>query len=298
MDTVFIVNPKAGQGKNIDNLIEKISSKGAKSYITKSVGDAEIFVRNYCIKNGAARFIACGGDGTFNEVLNGASNTPDAQIGVLPMGTGNDFCRNFEGDFRDVDAQICSTPHKVDAIRYTTDGITRLCANMFNIGFDCNVADLTTSMKKKPLISGSLAYFLSILAMLIKKKGADLKIEIDDDFFHEGPLLLTAISNGKFCGGGIMSNPLSEVTDGYIDINVVYNVSRCKFITLLPHYMKGTHLGLKNINKVIYNTKCKKVKLTPKGGTMRLCCDGEIQDAATVEFEIVPRAFNFVIPKK
>ena len=54
----------------------------------------------------------------------------------------------------------------------------------------------------------------------------------------------------------------------------------------------------KDIDKVIYNTKCKKVKLTPKNGTIRLCCDGEIQDAGRVEFEIVPKAFNFVVPKK
>lgn len=298
MDTIFIVNPKAGQGKNIDNLIEKITSTGAKVYVTQSVGDAENFVRNYCLKNGATRFIACGGDGTFNEVLNGITHTPDAEIGVMPLGTGNDFCKNFEGDFSDVHAQLSGNTIKCDAIRYTTNGTTRMCANMFNIGFDCNVADLTATMKKKPLISGSLAYFLSILAMLIKKKGADLKIEIDGKAFHAGTLLLTAIANGKFCGGGIMSNPLSDVTDGYIDINVIYDVPRRKFVTLLPHYMNGTHLGLKNIDKIIYNTKCKKVTLTPKSRAMRLCCDGEIQSAESTEFEIAPKAFNFVIPKK
>lgn len=298
MDTIFIVNPKAGQGKNVDNLINIITQNGAKYYITKSAGDAENFVRSYCCEKGAARFIACGGDGTFNEVLNGIVETPDAEIGILPMGTGNDFCRNFEGAFFNVCAQIDSPTTKCDVIRYTTGGVSRLCANMFNIGFDCNVADYTVQMKKKPFISGSFAYFLSIFVMLVKKKGADLKIEIDDKEFHNGPLLLTAVANGKFCGGGIMSNPLSDICDGFIDTNIVYNIPRRSFISLLPRYMKGTHIHLKNIEKIIYNTKCKKIKITPNMQNFKICVDGEIQDADAIVFEIIPAAFNFVLPKE
>ncbi len=298
MDTIFIINPKAGQGKNIDNLIERINSTDAKTYITKSVGDAENFVRNYCEQKGKARFIACGGDGTFNEVLNGIANYSDAEIGVFPMGTGNDFCRNFDADFTAVEHQVSAAATKCDAIRYTTSGVTRLCANMFNIGFDCNVADYAAYMKKKPLISGSLAYFASIFVMLVKKKGADLKIEIDGEQLHNGPVLLTAIANGKFCGGGIMSNPLAEISDGYINVNVIYDIPRRSFIPLLPRYMKGTHIKLKNIENIIYNTKCKKIKITPNTQNFKICVDGEIQSADTIEFEIVPKAFNFIIPKR
>lgn len=298
MDTVFIVNPKAGQGKNTDNLIKQIENHGAQYSVTKSVGDAENIVRQFCQNNGPARFIACGGDGTFNEVLNGAAPFSEAEIGVLPIGTGNDFCRNFDADFLCVRDLICGKTQKVDAIRYTTNGITRLCANMFNVGFDCNVADMSTTMKKKPFISGSLAYFLSILAMLIKKKGTDIEISIDGKLLYNGKLLLTSLANGKYCGGGIMSNPLSQVSNGYINVNVIYNVSRLKFITLLPRYMKGTHMGLKNIEKVIFNQNCKTVKITPNTKDFRICVDGEIQDAGAIEFEIVPGAFNFVIPKK
>ncbi len=309
MKTVFVINPKAGQGKGIEKLTESIKcvaqrlTADVEIYVTKAIGDAERYVREHCKNYGAARFIACGGDGTLGEVLNGAMEHPDNQIGVMPFGTGNDFCRNFGSaeDFLDVGEQITAGCTKCDAIRYTTtkEGIryTKYCANMFNIGFDCNVVDMTTRMKQKPFVSGPFAYFISIFAILIKKKGANLAIELDGKEKHSGPLLLTAISNGKFCGGGLMSNPLGVINDGFMDINIVYNISRLNFLTKLPFYMKGTHIKLKNIEKVIFWTKCKRITVTPLDGTMRLCTDGEIDDAGRTDFEIIPQAFEFVVPK-
>ena len=298
MKTLFIINPCAGQGKGIDQLIKKINSTDAEIYITKSVGDAEVFVREYCKQNTPVRFIACGGDGTLNEVLNGAFGKDNVEIGVLPIGTGNDFCRNFSKNFSDIESLINGITVKCDAIRYTTGGTTRYCANMFNIGFDCNVADMTATMKKKPFISGSVAYFISILVNLIKKKGASLKIEIDGKLFYSGPLLLTALANGKFCGGGIMSNPLADISDGKININIIRNVSRLRFLTLLPLYIKGTHIKKQGLENIIQILDCKKVVLTPLSADMKLCCDGEIQSAGKTEFEVIPAAFNFVIPSK
>ncbi len=116
MKTVFIVNPQAGPGKDIQKLIDSIqlaSSKAGKDvqiYLTKAVDDARKFVKSYCEKFGKARFIACGGDGTLNEVLNGSIECLGAEIGVIPLGTGNDFCRNFRSQccFKNIELQICN----------------------------------------------------------------------------------------------------------------------------------------------------------------------------------------------
>lgn len=311
MKTVFIINPKAGQGKNIQKIISEMQKTASslkaeiEIYITKAVGDAEKFVRKFCKQNGPARFIACGGDGTLSEVLNGAIESENAEVGVIPCGTGNDFCRNFCEDtyFSDITAQITSESVKCDAIKYTTTvnggQNSGYCVNMFNIGFDCNVADMTQEMKKKPLISGSLAYFLSIFTTLIKKKGADLKVELDGQEVHNGSLLLTSVANGCFCGGGIKSNPLACVHDGLLNVNIIRDVPRRVFITLLPLYMKGTFLKKKGIEKIISSVKCKKMTIIPnKNRVIRICIDGEITDAGKTEFEIVHNAFNFVVPTK
>ncbi len=307
MKTVFIVNPCAGQGRDINKITRAIDGAASsvnaeyEIYITKSIGDATTFVSYYCRHFGDARFIACGGDGTLSEVLNGVIGFENSEVGAIPMGTGNDFCRNFDGDFSDIIMQITSPAQRCDAIKYTTniDGREHFgySANMFNIGFDCNVADMTSSMKKKPFISGSMAYLMSIFAILIKKKGADLNIELDGKPMHSGRLLLTSVANGSYCGGGIKSNPLASVKDGFININIVNNISRFKFIRLLPHYIKGDFLKLKDVEKIVSSLKCKKVTITPKDGIMRICNDGEISNAGKTEFEIIHNAFNFVVPE-
>ncbi|MBR2404053.1 MAG: YegS/Rv2252/BmrU family lipid kinase [Clostridia bacterium] len=308
MKTIFIINPQAGKGNDIAKLIDSIESIAAKLnadasfYVTEAPGDGEHFVRQYCKEHGSARFIACGGDGTLGEVLGGIIGFDGSEAGVLPMGTGNDFCRNFGSGacFESIAMQLTGTSVKCDAIHYRTciDGKIKegYCANMFNIGFDCAVADKTTEIKTKTFASGSMAYFLSIIVTLIKKKGTNIKIELDGRLCHDGELLLTSVANGCFCGGGIKSNPLARVNDGLININIIKNMSHLKFISLLPYYMKGSFIGLKRAADVITSQKCKKVTITPNDGKIRLCIDGEIIDAGKTEFEVVHDAFNFVVP--
>ncbi len=328
MRTVFIVNPKAGQGKGNKKFTERIRHVAEKAgtaveiYTTAGIGDAEILARQIAEESNAepTRIYACGGDGTLNEVLNGVLHAgceggagskgneecesgADIAIGVVPIGTGNDFCRNFPeaADFTDIEAQLAAEPKRCDAIKYS--GIlagkeqTRYCANMFNIGFDCNVVDLTATLKTYPLLSGSLAYLMAVLAILVKKKGANLKVEVDGKVKHDGPLLLTAVANGCFCGGGVKSSPMASISDGLMDINIIYNVKRMEFLKKFPYYSKGTHMELPDISKILYAAQAKKIVIMPNDGTMRLCADGEIVDAGRVEMEIVHEAFTFLVPK-
>lgn len=299
MKTVFIYNEHAGKKKGSDaTFISQLSERGDSEisvYTTKSVGDAEEYVKIFCDGNGCARFVACGGDGTLCEVLNGVMEREGCEVALLPMGTGNDFCRNF--DSMTVDDILSSDITKCDAVKCTlTLGDKKrvvYSANMVNIGFDCNAADMTSSMKKKPFISGTLAYVVSVLVTLIKKKGASLLIEADGKVIHNGELLLTTAANGCFCGGGFMSNPHASLCDGLIDVNIIKNISRSKFITLLPSYKKGTFLNKKGIGNIISALKCKMIKYTSLTGTVKVCIDGEIYDADGMTLEIVPEAFKF-----
>lgn len=310
MRNIFIINPCAGQGKGLDKLKEDILKAAKKTdtnvelYYTNCVGDAEVYARKVAQEGEDVRFFACGGDGTLNEVVNGVYGLDNAQVGVVPIGTGNDYIRNYgtSKDFMNIKAQLNGEARKVDLIEYSglMDGKeqTRYCANMINIGFDCNVVDKTAEMKNKPLVSGSMAYLLSVLAILVEKKGANLRVTVDGKEIHNGRNLLCAVANGSYCGGGVYSSPQANTDDGYMDMNVILNMSRLKFIKLFPSYKKGTHFQVQGIDKMLQALPCKEATIEPLDGQMRLCSDGEIVTTGPVTLTIKEKVWNFIVPTK
>ena len=237
-------------------------------------------------------------------------------VGIIPIGTGNDTVRNFPeaGDFLDIKAQILGSEKPIDVMEYSglIDGKEKVgyCVNMFNIGFDCNVVEMARELKKKPLISGPAAYFLSIFGKFIEKEGVNLRIEEvggpeGPELLEEGKVLLCAISNGSFCGGGIKSAPQSIVDDGYFDVNIVKDVSRAKFLKFLPAYKNGTHLNKAGVEEILDVRKSKEIVVSPgpesleeTGGTFNLCVDGEVFSTTGITIRIREKALRFVLPAK
>ena len=312
MKTYFFINPAAGQGKGTERLAEEIRKAASdlqtecEIYFTEGVYDGQKRARKIAeeLNGEAARFYACGGDGTLNEIINGAYGFENIETGCIPIGTGNDTVRCFSeaGDFRSVRAQLSGKSVPVDLIRYTwmIEGRkqTRYCINMFNVGFDCNVVELAGRLKKKPLISGSFAYLLAILGMFIKKEGIRLKLTEDEEVLADGEVLLCAVAGGNYCGGGLKTSPQSDLTDGFFDVNIIKNIKRRQFLRLFPIYVKGKHLGMAGLDHIITMKKCTHLKLTPASESFYLCADGEIRTAGEVEFEIVPAAVRFILPQR
>lgn len=312
MRHIFVINPLAGKKGKPQQLKEQIHAAGEKLsqqveiYETKAPGDGELFVRQSCGAKEPGeliRFYACGGDGALNEVANGAVGFPGVEVGCVPLGTGNDFVRNFASPqaFLDIEGQLAGKAMECDLIWYkeekddpTDKG--RYCVNMFNIGFDCNVVDQTSRAKTWPLVRGSFAYLLSVAIILIKKEGADLKVFYEDGRVYDGKLLLIAVANGCFCGGGVKGLALAKVDDGLMDVSLVRNIARRTFIRLFPKYAKGTHLEDSRVRDFLDYDKCRELTIVPNGGDMKLCVDGEILHTGKVSFKIVPRAIQFAVP--
>ncbi|MDO4545189.1 MAG: diacylglycerol kinase family protein [Bacillota bacterium] len=315
MKHVFIMNPSSGKKKKriafVENLKASAEALGAdySLYYTKGAGDGQRYAKELCAEHDARgeklRLYGCGGDGTINELVNGAFGFENVEIGAIPLGTGNDYVRNYGdvSDFLNITGQIRGASVPSDLIRYRAEyegHITEgYCANMFNIGFDCNVVDLTARVKSLPFISGSLAYLISVGIILIKKKGADLRIEYADGSVSDGKILLTAIANGCYCGGGVKGVPYCSLDDGLMDVSVIKNVSRLFFVALFPSYAKGIHMEKKAIQKrdVINYTKEKTLTVTANGESLRLCTDGEITTQKRIEFSMVKDGFRFILPE-
>lgn len=331
MKHIFIVNPAAGKGKAskvfLPKIIEVSKRMGIDYEIHRTIGpgDAERFVRKRC---GAAkadaesedilRFYAYGGDGTLNEVVNGAYGHNNVEIAMISAGTGNDFPRNF-GDlkhFEDIEGQILGKARPMDIIRYEAvmpnplsifydldflfdsdpDPVVRYGINVLNIGFDCNVVDKVAEIKTYPFVAGPLAYVLGVGIILWKKESVDLEFRFDDGEVYGGDILLAAVGNGAWYGGGFKGVPKANAEDGLFDVSIVDNISRRTFLSLIGKYRKGTHLEDPLAEDIITYRKCKSLTIIPYN-TVKLCTDGEISTVGETTFEIVPGGINFSVPR-
>lgn len=309
---IFILNPAAGQGKAF-SLEEDIIKTGMRLgidveiYKTKEVLDAQVmadrFARLASVES-PIRLYACGGDGTVNEILNGIVGYDNVELAIVPTGTGNDFIRNFgkAEEFLNIERQMLGTAVKVDAIGYksSTDSYssTRYCINMINIGFDCDVVREAAVLKKKPFVSGSMAYLIGVAKKLYQMKGTNLKVIFEDGTERSGKLLLMAVGNGCYCGGGIKGVPHAVTNDGLMDVSMIKRCTRTKFVKLFMKYAKGTHLETKLGKKYFKYLKVKKVTIISNEDSMYYSTDGEITHTKRLDLEMVPGAVNFAVPLK
>ncbi len=304
MKYFFITNPAAGKTDSSEELYASIKevcdARGVEYeiYKTKGVGDATRYVNEICSQYAGdeehLRFFACGGDGTFSEVVSGIVGKEGASVGLLPKGSGNDFVRNFKNSslFFDVSAQLDGTAVPIDIIKCND----KYAINMVNIGFDCEVVKKMVQIKRSPLVPSGLAYIFGLVITLIKKPGVKASVRVNGGEAAEQDLLLTTMANGCYCGGGFHSNPHALLTDGKLNVLFVNNISRLKFISIVGTYKKGTHICPKNDN-ILSTGSFDTVDLEfPQ--TQSISIDGELHDIERhLHLEVLRQAVRFVIPK-
>ena len=297
----FILNPKSGRARKFKNVEDSIKNAcktrqlSYHIYYTTYPGDATEYVKSMVrINEDRQRFICIGGDGTLNEVVNSAPCNDNVEFGVIPNGSGNDFVNNFTNKqlFTSIEAQIDGETMPLDLIKCNNN----YCVNMTNVGFDCAVAKEAAHLKKIKLFTPKFAYTAGVFKVIFRKIGTPIKLIFDDGEVYDKLFTLTAIGNGKYCGGGYCAAPLAELNDGIMDVIAVNKISRFTLFRLMRSYKKGTHLTNKLAMKHIIHKRVSHFKMQFKE-PLPICIDGEIKGAINIDFEVLKNAFNFVIPK-
>ncbi len=308
---IFFVNPVAGNQKYKEKFIETIQSFADSGthdiMVYKTLKDRKTveIIDEICENSQPEytyRFFACGGDGTLNEIIEGAIKYENAEIGVFPMGTGNDFVRSFDVDFKnfsDVSMQMSAEPVEVDLVEITRDSYDRkeYFVNMLNIGFDANVVRKTHDIKKNKWIPNKMAYLLGVAKMLVSMKGAEIEVTVDNKVIHRGTVLLTAVGNGACCGGGIKCLPTADLNDGLMDVGIILPVSRLKFIKLFSKYAKGTHVDIGFRDGFLKYVQGEKCTIEALDGNFIFCIDGEEDYCKKITCSISKKKLKFLIPK-
>ncbi len=296
MKNIFILNPKAGK-KGLAQKLEKeivsyFETHGGDYEIcyTHKGGEGKAIAKAHAEKGEPVRIFACGGDGSTFDVLNGMIGYPNAVLGVLPCGTGNDFLKYFEnsGLFSCLDAQMAGKTVTIDAIQAGD----AYCLNQASMGLDAKVCEHKDKFRRLPFVGGKLAYTLALLFCFFTALKNQFTVQVDNNQPLSGEFLFSIAANGRYYGGGYMSAPKALADDGLLDCITITPVSRLRILSLLNQYTRGEHLDL----PICTFTRGKTLKVTcPKEAPVNL--DGEVVFKKEITFEIVPHAVAFSLPK-
>lgn len=298
MRYVFIINPVAGKGnlqEGIKNNIEAFFKENGGEYViyqTTKRGDAGDFAVKEAQKGDSIRIFAAGGEGTVFEVLNGIAGYNNVELGVIPCGSANDFLKFFGAEnkekFFDISAQVKGESIKTDLIKAGE----YYCLNGCSVGMDAMVAHDMSLFKNWPLVSGSLAYKLAVLkAFFSKKLGIIADISLDDGEKKRENCLFAVIANAPYYGGGYKSAPDAVPFDSELDFTLVETIFRLRVPKFLSLYEKGLHASL----GYCHLKRCKKMEFSAEK-PIPVNLDGEIIEIEKMEFSLIEKALDFVIP--
>ena len=286
---MHILNPLAGKGHAAE-IKEKLGDNNFV-HMSNSSDEASEFIIKACQENPDTCFTVYGGDGTVFRAVNALMNSgcaDRASLKLVPVGSGNDFVRTFEGESGEI---------PVDVMEFNG----KYAVNVINIGFDCEVVRRAARLKKKPLVSGKMAYILGVAGEIFTKKPIDAIITLTypdgTSEVIEEKILLCAVANGKWYGGGFLLAPDANPSDGLLNVEIIRNISRTKFIGLVSDYKKGTHIDTatgevkEKFKDLVYYKKCVAVKIE---GISSVCADGEIFEENEIDVKVIPQAINYI----
>ena len=304
-DFILIANPISGKGK-AKSVAEQAhaalteSGKQGKLVLTAASGDAKRFAQE-SVADGTRYIIACGGDGTLHEVVNGIATVPDVTLGVLPCGRGNDFAAAIGVPLKPeaaIATLLSGTPTQVDLGRCyqnsrqlkgeavepeasLTDNQQLTTDNYFTTiatcGYDTEVS--RRAAKGTPLFAGTASYAYAAVETLFYYDPPSVHLE-GDFGIYEGPILLAATGITNRYGGGFQIVPDARIDDGLFDVCIIRPVSSLTVLRLLVTLFWGGHVRHPAVS--MHQTRTLKIETdTP----MLLYADGEpmCETPATVE---------------
>ena len=295
MKTCIICNPGAGSVDDGDETVEQLRSAAgdANVRLTRTVGEATRLAQQ-AVEEGFDTIAAAGGDGTLNEVVNGiAPHIDRVRVGLIPLGTGNDFARVLDLPDAIEDAlEVLREGHTkaVDLVRFTSDKV-RHFVNVSAGGFSGTVdGKLTPEIKKS---WGPLAYVRCAAEALPELRAYRTQVVLDDSKPLEFDLYNAIIANGRFVAGGTPVAPEASIDDGLLDLVLVPEKPMSDIAVMAAQMLLGKHLE----SDAIVFRRAAQIFINSTPG-MWFNVDGELVGNEPATFEVLPRALQFIAPNE
>lgn len=306
----FIVNPMAGNEESLKiwkKAEEILNSKAVphEVFFTEEKGHALRLTKEILSgTNQETRMIAVGGDGTVNEMINGAIGFPHAIIGSLAAGSGNDYVRGIQKTESLEEALSLFQDNAFSAVdigQFKTNGKVGYFINSLGMGID---AEISAEADRSPLKkwfnfvrAGKLIYLFIFIKKIFSYQPSCMELIIDGNQHLLKKVWFTVIANQPYFGGGMKISPMSKLDDGRLNVIAVHDITMLKLLTVFITVLWGGHLNIKNVDSF----SGERIKMK-NHGSVKIQSDGEIvgmgEVAAVVLKEKIRVMFKDDIPNK
>lgn len=297
---VFLVNPASAggtTGKRWPEIAHRAAALGlaGDALISEEPGHLANLAAD-AVREGASLLVAVGGDGSVNEVVNGMAEGGNAELAVIPRGTGWDFVRTYgiprdldtaidialNGDVREIDLGLVSYRTWAGA-----DGRAYF-ANVASAGISGAIAQRANEASKA--LGGKISYYWATLAVFVRWQTGDMRVSVDDEI-RGGKMIDVVVANGRYLGGGMMMCPDAEPDDGQLDVLLIGDVTKRDLLFVLPKTYRGRHLPHPRL-EILRG----QVITVDADEPLPVELDGEQPGTTPARFEVVPGALRLRIP--
>ncbi|WP_237724913.1 diacylglycerol/lipid kinase family protein [Deinococcus alpinitundrae] len=239
-----VLNPQAGRGlarREWPRLEAALNAQGVPWHWLSAASAGDALSRVQTLPPGVA-VLAVGGDGTVNSLLPALVGT-GRLLGVVPLGTGNDFAGMLgsrPGDFGAALARLKHPPRAADVLHCTSAGQESWLMNGLGMGFDAQVAELLGRAPAR--LSGFGRYLWAALSAVRQLKTETVEVVLDNQMLYAGPSCLVAVMNGTRYGGGFLISPASDPFDGQLNVVLGTRLSRPRLLALMAQVLRARHL--------------------------------------------------------
>ncbi len=263
-------------------------------------------IKNLIEEEGFKKIIVVGGDGTLNEVVNSVFKqnrfrTMEVQIGLITVGTGNDWGRMYEipESYKEQvriikEERFILQDIGVVKYKHATEDDNRYFANIAGMGYDALVAKKTNVMKQKGK-GGALVYMINLVSGLFQYKNTQLEIEADGKQVFSGKVFTMSIGICKYNGAGMMQLPFAVPDDGLFDVTVIRKTTKLRVIKNIKNLYDGSFINMREVET--FTGKKFTIRSTPSD-KLFLETDGESLGHSPLDFEVIPRAAKMIVRKR
>ena len=293
---LFIINPAAGSRNrtaDYSQIIHKLCRERGLEYdirVSTAPGECARFAREAAQSGKEYRLYACGGDGTLNEVAQGAAGYENVAVTVFSGGSGNDFVKLFDDPqaFFDLERLLDAEEATFDLIDCNGD----IALNICSVGLDARIGTDVSHYKRLPLLQGFRAYAASTVVNVIKGIAEHYVVELNGKKI-DGKQTLICVCNGRYYGGGFNPVPDADPSDGLLDVLLVKAVSRLQVAGVIGKYKDGRY---KELPHLMRHYRTKSITITCDQPTP-INLDGELRMAQEVTMSVSDKKLRFFYPK-